>query len=139
MITRQTTAETNLYIEQNKTQSVECTPPPVCHDFQTARLFLSHFGLLNLDSDEQNPSSPTLTALDSSAADFCKDLNVLDSMSPRTCDTVHIFYVRSQQTLADDIVRNILNENNLSPYFFEFIHSLGWPVDVHKHPGMFLI
>lgn len=28
----------------------ECTPPPVVHDFQTARLFLSHFGLLSLDS-----------------------------------------------------------------------------------------
>lgn len=28
----------------------ECTPPPVVHDFQTARLFLSHFGFLSLDS-----------------------------------------------------------------------------------------
>lgn len=28
----------------------ECTPPPACHEFQTARLFLSHFGFLSLDA-----------------------------------------------------------------------------------------
>lgn len=26
---------------------MECTPPPLCQEFQTARLFLSHFGLLS--------------------------------------------------------------------------------------------
>lgn len=135
MLARQTTAEANLYAEQNKSQPAECTPPPVCHDFQTARLFLSHFGLLNLEDDEDKASSPTLIALDSSAADFSKDLNILDSMSSRTCDTVHIFYIRSQQTNAEDIVRNVTDENNLSPYFLKFIYSLGWPVNVHQHPG----
>lgn len=30
----------------------ECMPPSVCHDYQTARLFLSHFGLLQLEIDE---------------------------------------------------------------------------------------
>lgn len=31
----------------------ECAPPPPCHEFQTARLFLSHFGLLSkLDSNQ---------------------------------------------------------------------------------------
>lgn len=30
----------------------ECCPPPVKHEFQTARLFLSHFGLLSLDSNK---------------------------------------------------------------------------------------
>lgn len=29
----------------------ECYPPPVKHEFQTARLFLSHFGLVSLDSN----------------------------------------------------------------------------------------
>jgi len=28
----------------------ECTPPPACQEFQTARLFLSHFGFLSLDA-----------------------------------------------------------------------------------------
>ncbi|CAG9819469.1 unnamed protein product [Phaedon cochleariae] len=114
----------------------ECTPPPVCHDFQTARLFLSHFGLLSLDESEESlENSSHLSALDSSAADFCDDLSLLDKMSPRTCDTVHIFYVRPQQSQAQDIVGNVSNENAISAYFSEFIHSLGWPVEISKHPG----
>ena len=28
----------------------ECSPPPACQEFQTARLFLSHFGFLSLDA-----------------------------------------------------------------------------------------
>lgn len=76
-----------------------------------------------------------LYTLDSTDSEFCKDLTFLDSMSPRTCDTVHIFYVRSQQTQAQDIVNNILNESQISSYFTEFIHSLGWPVEINKHPG----
>lgn len=76
-----------------------------------------------------------LYTLDSTDSEFCKDLTFLDKMSPRTCDTVHIFYVRSQQTEAQDIVNNILNESSISPYFIEFIHSLGWPVEINKHPG----
>lgn len=37
---------------------MECTPPPPCHEFQTARLFLSHFGLLSrLDSNKVPPFS----------------------------------------------------------------------------------
>ena len=28
----------------------ECTPPTPCQEFQTARLFLSHFGFLNPDA-----------------------------------------------------------------------------------------
>lgn len=76
-----------------------------------------------------------LSTLDSSDLEFCNDLSLLDNMSPRTCDTVHIFYVRSQQKDAQDIVNNILNEACVSSYFTEFIHSLGWPVEVNKHPG----
>ncbi|XP_049826190.1 ral GTPase-activating protein subunit beta isoform X3 [Aethina tumida] len=136
LINRQTVVENNLAAVQSSTVAPECSPPPVCHDFQTARLFLSHFGLLTLDDDEEKSAvSPSLATLDSSATDFCKDLSMLDNMSPRTWDTVHIFYVRTQQTQAQDIVNNVLNENLLSPFFLEFIHSLGWPVEVNKHPG----
>lgn len=46
---RQTAVESNLAQVQASATLQECTPPPVCHDFQTARLFLSHFGLLSLD------------------------------------------------------------------------------------------
>jgi hypothetical protein len=135
LIERQATVEANLAATQSNCVALECTPPPVCHDFQTSRLFLSHFGLLSLGDEENSDGAPALTALDSSSADFCKDLSVLDHLSPRTCDTVHIFYVKSQQVDAQDIVNNVRNENCISPCFFEFIHTLGWPVEVNKHPG----
>ncbi|XP_050299716.1 ral GTPase-activating protein subunit beta isoform X2 [Anthonomus grandis grandis] len=134
LINRQSTVEANLYKMQNH-QPEECVPPPVCHEFQTARLFLSHFGLLALDEEDNPHTTPNLVALDSSPTEFCKDLQILDQMSPRTCDTVHIFYVKSQQNNAESIVGNSLNPNSISPYFFEFIHTLGWPVCVDKHPG----
>lgn len=53
LITRQITMETNLATAQSSQTPKECTPPPVCHDFQTSRLFLSHFGLLALDNDDK--------------------------------------------------------------------------------------
>lgn len=134
LINRQSTVESNLYKMQN-TSPEECIPPPVSHEFQTARLFLSHFGLLALDDEENPDTNPNLVALDSSFTEFCKDLQMLDLMSPRTSDTAHIFYVRSQQSEAQDIVGNMLNPAVISPYFFEFIHTLGWPVEVKKHPG----
>ncbi|XP_066140830.1 ral GTPase-activating protein subunit beta isoform X3 [Euwallacea fornicatus] len=134
LINKQNIVENNLHKTQNHA-SEECVPPPVCHEFQTARLFLSHFGLLTLDEEENAQTSPTLVALDSSATEFCKDLQILDQMSPRTCDTVHVFYVKAHQTNANDIVGNALNPISISPYFFEFIHTLGWPVEVKKHPG----
>ncbi|CAH0560852.1 unnamed protein product [Brassicogethes aeneus] len=135
LINRQSVVENNIATTQSSGVSPECTPPPVCHDFQTARLFLSHFGLLSLDDKEDKSSDANLATLDSSATDFCKDLMMLDNMSPRTWDTVHVFYVKTQQTQAANIVDNVLNENSLSPFFLEFIHSLGWPVEVNKHPG----
>lgn len=49
LIARQTTVESNLAQVQASAILQECTPPAVCHDFQTARLFLSHFGLLSFD------------------------------------------------------------------------------------------
>ncbi|XP_044749907.1 ral GTPase-activating protein subunit beta isoform X2 [Coccinella septempunctata] len=113
----------------------ECMPPPVCHDYQTARLFLSHFGLLELDIDEEDDAKTGILELDSSLGDFSKDLTLLDDLSPRTCDTVHIFYVKSQQNKAEDIVGNMRNQTSLSPYYIEFLHTLGWAVDIGKHPG----
>ncbi|XP_022914595.2 ral GTPase-activating protein subunit beta isoform X2 [Onthophagus taurus] len=134
LLEKQCLAETNL--ASTLLQTVENVPPSVIHEFQTARLFLSHFGLLNLDNNnDSEQSTRNLIALDSSDSDFCKDLLALDNMSPRTCDTVHIFYVKSQQTTAQEIVNNATDLSGINPHFLEFIKSLGWPVDVDKHPG----
>ncbi|XP_046418146.1 ral GTPase-activating protein subunit beta isoform X4 [Neodiprion fabricii] len=114
----------------------ECTPPKICHEFQTARLFLSHFGFLNLDqNDNENSTTSGLTALDPSMPGFCTDLESLDHTSPRTCDTVHVFYVRAGQKSAEEILSNVLHETSVSPHFLEFLSSLGWPVSVSSHAG----
>lgn len=55
--------EVNLVAAQSADTPVECTPPPVCHDFQTSRLFLSHFGLLALDNDNTEVKKKTLILL----------------------------------------------------------------------------
>lgn len=115
----------------------ECTPPPVVHDFQTARLFLSHFGFLSLDSLQDCVTSPVppLTALDACNANFCADLEALDNIGVRTCDTGHVFYVRAGQKTASEIVDNVLSESSVDAHFLEMLLCLGWPVDVHQHPG----
>lgn len=114
----------------------ECVPPQICHEFQTARLFLSHFGFLNMESRETNESRNNgLTALDPTIPGFCLDLETLDNISPRTCDTVYIFYVKAGQKTSTEILSNVLHESNVSSNFLEFLNSLGWPVSVSTHAG----
>lgn len=89
----------------------ECSPPKICHEFQTARLFLSHFGFLNPESDtinQLNTGAGGLTALDPTMAGFAIDLEGLDHISARTCDTVHVFYVKSGQSTPEAIVSNVV-------------------------------
>ncbi|XP_039292662.1 ral GTPase-activating protein subunit beta isoform X3 [Nilaparvata lugens] len=113
----------------------ECTPPPLCHEFQTARLFLSHFGFLSRLDNTQPTSVPPLVALDTSSSSFCSDLAALDTIGSRTCDTCHVFYVRAGQKQADHILSNVISDSTVSPHFLEMLLSLGWPVTVGQHPG----
>lgn len=121
----------------------EATPPPVSHEFQAARLFLSHFGFLSIGETsskaKENPSmlSQSLIVLDSKKQGFLNDLQVLDKMSPRTCDTVHIFYVRVGQSSHHDIIEN-MNEENISTLdnnFWQMLQTLGKAVDIDEHAG----
>ncbi|XP_056640565.1 ral GTPase-activating protein subunit beta isoform X3 [Diorhabda sublineata] len=136
LVNKQVLLENDINQSRSESNLIEYSPPPVCHEFQTARLFLSYFGLLSLEeSENKEDDSSHLSVIDSSANEFCKDLLMLDNMSPRTCDTVHLFYVKSRQTSAQDIINNISNENSISTYFWEFVHTLGWAVEVGSHPG----
>ncbi|XP_071636603.1 ral GTPase-activating protein subunit beta isoform X2 [Temnothorax longispinosus] len=136
---RQITLESkhdNGSVKDAEDKTDECVPPQVCHEFQTARLFLSHFGFLNMEPKENEESrSSGLIALDPTIPGFCTDLETLDNISPRTCDTVHIFYVKAGQKSASEILSNVLHEENVSPNFLEFLSSLGWPVSVSGHAG----
>lgn len=103
----------NRFITSSDKES-ECLPPKICHEFQTARLFLSHFGYLNNnDSLAQNELGTFggLIALDPKIPGFAADLENLDHISARTCDTVHIFYVKSGQTTPEAILANVVSTN----------------------------
>lgn len=116
----------------------ESIAPTVCHEFQATRLFLSHFGYLSITDSSTNSNelkSPSIIVLDSKKNNFLNDLNNLDKISPRTCDTVHIFYVRIGQNSEREIVENMKEENidKLDPNFWNLMQSLGKPIDVEKN------
>ncbi|XP_058062328.1 ral GTPase-activating protein subunit beta isoform X2 [Anopheles bellator] len=120
----------------------EASPPNVCHEFQAARLFLSHFGFLtigqsNTGGQKLDGSTPLLTTLDSSKLEFCQDLKMLDKMSPRSCDTIHVFYVKASQTTEAEIIGNMDPENvsSIDGHFWQMLYMIGWPVKVQEHAG----
>lgn len=121
----------------------EIEAPPVVNEFQAARLFLSHFGFLSIDEDkstEQNDTMvnfPLLTALDTKQSGFLSDLQALDKLSPRTNDTLHIFYVKVGQSSAAEIVENVSDSNvqTLDKHFWNVLLNLGWPVEIEEHAG----
>ena len=92
----------------------ECIAPEPVQNFQTARLLLSHLGLLNLASlresgDSAGGARPRLIALETDDASFANDLEALDRTSPRTADTVHIFYMKSCQKTSEEILHNVVS------------------------------
>ncbi|XP_070074502.1 ral GTPase-activating protein subunit beta isoform X2 [Drosophila takahashii] len=123
----------------------ECVPPSVCHEFHAARLFLSHFGFLGFET--RNPHNPNealgqppqrpLIVLDTKSTAFAADLDRLDKLSARTHDTVYVFYVKSGQTSAQQIIANMAEEQAAShdPHFASMLQTLGWPVQVADHSG----
>ncbi|XP_065724370.2 ral GTPase-activating protein subunit beta isoform X11 [Drosophila suzukii] len=123
----------------------ECVPPAVCHEFHAARLFLSHFGFLGFET--RNPHNPAealgnppqrpLIVLDTKSTAFAADLDRLDKLSARTHDTVYVFYVKSGQTSAQQIIGNMAEEQaaNHDPHFASMLQTLGWPVQVSEHSG----
>ncbi|XP_034447571.1 ral GTPase-activating protein subunit beta isoform X1 [Hippoglossus hippoglossus] len=116
----------------------DCKPPPPSQEFQTARLFLSHFGFLSLEALKEPNNSrlpPHLIGLESSLPGFFDDISYLDLLPCRPFDTVFIFYVRAGQKSSHEILRNVESSSSVQPHFLEFLLSLGWPVDVGRHPG----
>ncbi|XP_071834992.1 ral GTPase-activating protein subunit beta-like isoform X2 [Apostichopus japonicus] len=117
---------------------MEAKPPRPKEDFSPARLLLSHLGYLSLENLMEDPSSPlppALVSLDCTSMVFPSDLKILDSISSRTFDTVFIFYMKSGQRSASDILANVNSKHLVNSQFLEFLHSLGWPVVIGEHPG----
>ena len=85
----------------------------------------------------ENLISQSLIVLDSKKQGFVSDLQILDKMSPRTCDTVHIFYVRNGQSSHLDIIDNMNDENvgSVDNNFWQMLQTFGKAVDVDEHAG----
>ncbi|XP_036805790.1 ral GTPase-activating protein subunit beta isoform X3 [Oncorhynchus mykiss] len=116
----------------------DCKPPTPSQEFQTARLFLSHFGFLSLEALKEPGNSrlpPHLIALDSGLPGFFDDMSYLDLLPCRPCDTVFLFYMKAGQKSSHEILRNVESSANVQHHFLEFLMSLGWPVEVGQHPG----
>ncbi|XP_047028982.1 ral GTPase-activating protein subunit beta isoform X3 [Helicoverpa zea] len=112
----------------------EYIPPEPVTEFQTARLFLQHFGYLNIGGDKKG-SPPRLVALDSSAPGFAAALRRVDACGARARVTVHVFCARAGQLHAKDIVNNARSLSTVPPAFVRMLRGLGTPVLVRGHPG----
>ncbi|XP_064621956.1 ral GTPase-activating protein subunit beta-like isoform X2 [Lineus longissimus] len=118
--------------------ATECKPPTITHEFQTARLFLAHYGFLSLEALKEPTNSsipPPLSMLNHTQPGYLSALEALDSIPSRTNDTAYVFYVKAGQKTAPEILSNVLSEKNVQSHFMEFLLALGWPVDVKKHAG----
>ncbi|CAK1542009.1 unnamed protein product [Leptosia nina] len=112
----------------------EYVPPEPVTEFQTARMFLSHFGYLNIGPDKKN-SLPRLQALDSTNVGFSTALRRLDGTGSRAALTVHVVCVRAGQRRATDIVANSLSADTVPAAFIRMLRGLGTPVRVSGHAG----
>lgn len=86
----------------------EAQAPPPATEFQTARLLLSHLGYITPQTSNEI-SSQKVIPIDSNHPNFIAELEALDQSSYRTNDTVYVFYVKSGQKKADDILANVVS------------------------------
>ncbi|XP_068450692.1 ral GTPase-activating protein subunit beta-like [Clinocottus analis] len=115
-----------------------CRPPSPTTNFQTARLLLSHLGLLTPETLKSPCTSGVpapLVSLDSSLPGFSEDLRRLDQLPSRNCDSAFIFYMRAGQKTAAEILRNVESSCSVQPHFLDFLWSLGRPVEVGRRHG----
>ncbi|KAI8817858.1 uncharacterized protein EV422DRAFT_570333 [Fimicolochytrium jonesii] len=88
------------------------------------RIFLSQFGLLK--PDLQSRLWP-LTMTDA----LLEELKRVDKLPERDCMSISVLFCRS----SNDSVDEILHRATVSNDFDEFMHCLGWPVDLATHVG----
>ncbi|XP_062419956.1 ral GTPase-activating protein subunit beta [Pungitius pungitius] len=112
-----------------------CRPPPPANNFQTARLFLSHLGLLTPEALKSLGTSGVpaqLVSLDPSLPGFSEELRHLDQLASKNCDSAFIFYMRAGQRTAAEILRNVESCCSVESHFLDFLWSLGRPAEVGR-------
>ena len=93
-------------------------PPPITH-YQTARMVMTQLGFTH-----QMLNTGMCQELDSGGEEFWEDLRNLDRMATRTADTVYVYYVRSGQTEASEILANTL-ASDLPVEYSSLLTSMG--------------
>lgn len=97
---------------------------------------MSHFGFLTLSPDKnRSTATPSLVKLDANQPGFAEALESLDKLPTRSTDTLHVFYMKSGQRRASDILGNVNSQADIDGVFLELLLSLGWPVNVKSHAG----
>uniref|UniRef100_A0AAY5KQ07 Ral GTPase-activating protein subunit beta n=1 Tax=Esox lucius TaxID=8010 RepID=A0AAY5KQ07_ESOLU len=91
--------------------------------------------IVNKEEPGNSRLPPHLIGLESSMPGFFDDIAYLDLLPCRPFDTVFVFYVRAGQKTSHEILKNVETSSSVKPQFLEFLLSLGWPVDVGRHPG----
>ena len=105
---------------------VPATPVPKS-PYHFCRMLLSHIGFLS-ESDE-NLGSLALILGDEEK--IRRGLNQLDLTNGREMVKVGIIYLKEGQEEQLEVLRN--DSSSRSPLFYEFVRSLGWPIDIPTH------
>ncbi|KAM9361398.1 ral GTPase-activating protein subunit beta [Symphorus nematophorus] len=132
---RQQQVESQPQVSGHSFVMTTCRPSPPVTNFQTARLFLSHLGLLTPETlkDPGTSGVPAqLVSLDSSIPGFSDALRRLDNLPFRNCDSASVFYMRARQRTAAEILRNVESSCSALSHFLDFLSSLGHPVEVGR-------
>ncbi|KAI9093828.1 hypothetical protein DFS34DRAFT_665968 [Phlyctochytrium arcticum] len=112
-----------------KKSTTAAQPPPIdLMDSDAAprafRLFLGHLGFLTPETQSK------LWPLQMSDA-LLKDLHRVDVLPERDCMGFAVLFCRS----GDESLDTILQHRTVSRDFDEFMHCIGWPIDVASHNG----
>ncbi|KAL0082446.1 hypothetical protein F4703DRAFT_1739402 [Phycomyces blakesleeanus] len=101
-------------------------PPNINNDSPRGfRLLLSQIGFLLPQNREQiTPIQITNSAI--------SELETLDMLNERDCISVSVYYALSGNTTWTELVES---PPPLSPLYLQFLHCLGWPVDLANHNG----
>ncbi|XP_068622605.1 ral GTPase-activating protein subunit beta [Battus philenor] len=134
LLEQQAAIEKRVKESEDNVTPEEYVPPEPVTEFQTARLFLSHFGYLNIGGDKKGGAA-RVSALDSAAPGLLAALRRLDATGSRAALTVHVFYARAGQRSAREIVANATSRTTVSHAFVNMLRGLGRGVCVRGHAG----
>ncbi|XP_041980537.1 ral GTPase-activating protein subunit beta isoform X2 [Aricia agestis] len=123
LLEQQATLEKKVRDSEDNVVPDEYVPPEPVTEFQTARLFLSHFGYLNIGDKK---GGGRLVALEGGAG-LSAALAKLDALGARAALTVHVFCARAGQRAAADIVANAAAVD-LPPAYIAMLRGLGRPM-----------